>query len=113
MKNYSSDNHYTDKHSGIVYNSAQIERYNSKAKKELFQRQRDEYGYNFCEKCKRNLSGNIILNASHNQSKAWCLKNGEIELIWDLENMEILCQETCHKIKDKLNTQFGKSKHEK
>jgi 5-methylcytosine-specific restriction endonuclease McrA len=59
-----------------------------------------EYEYNFCEQCKQNDCKPI--DVSHTVSRKTAKENGTVELLWDLDNLEILGRR-CHKLKDKLN----------
>ena len=59
-----------------------------------------EYGYNFCEQCKQN--DDKPIDVSHTISRKTAKENGNVEILWDLDNLEILGR-SCHKKKDKLN----------
>ena len=104
MKTYSNTNTHKDKYSQKSYTSAQIESKNAKAKKRLRKIQIETHGYEYCMDCGKN-KNDTYLDVSHQKSKDWCIKNSEIELIWDVNNMRIRCRE-CHKKYDKLNLQF-------
>ena len=84
---------------GNRYTTEQIERKISKAGKLLLELQFIENGYNFCEKCKRN--DDKPIDVSHTISRKKAKENGCVEVLWDLDNLEILGRK-CHKIKDKL-----------
>ena len=84
---------------GNRYTTEQIERKISKAGKLLLELQFIENGYNFCEKCKRN--DDKPIDVSHTISRKKAKENGCVEVLWDLDNLEILGR-LCHKIKDKL-----------
>jgi len=84
---------------GNRYTTDQINRLSDKTAKILLQEQLDDHHYNFCTKCKRNDCKPI--DVSHNVSRNEAKKNGNVEIIWNIENMEILGRR-CHKIKDKL-----------
>ena len=92
-------NTYSDKN-GNRYTTPQIEariKKNALLKLEL---QFVEHGYNFCEHCKQN--DDKPIDVSHTVSRKQAKENGTVELLWDLDNLEILGRK-CHKIKDKLN----------
>ena len=84
---------------GNRYTTDQID---AKSKKTALRKLTDQlvdYGYNFCEECKRNDCKPI--DVSHNVSRKKAKENGNVEIIWDPENMEILGRK-CHQIKDGL-----------
>jgi len=85
---------------GNRYTTSQIESRISKAGKELLDIQFLEHGYNFCTKCKRN--DDKPIDVSHTVSRKEAKENGNVEVLWDLDYLEILGRK-CHKIKDKLN----------
>jgi hypothetical protein len=101
MKKHSDKNHYTDKTSKKRYSSLEIENKNKAAKKLARQMQIDEHGYAFCVKCMRNTNSGDI-DPAHIRSELWCKKNGEIELIFDVDNIQMMCRD-CHREYDKLN----------
>jgi 5-methylcytosine-specific restriction endonuclease McrA len=68
----------------------------------LLQLQKDKYGYNFCEKCKRNDC--LPLDCAHIISVSDCQKQGRSEVAWSVTNMQVLCRK-CHQEFDKLNIQ--------
>jgi len=76
------------------------------AKQKLLSNQLDDYGYNFCERCKINASQGIPLDCSHNVSVKEAQETGQSELAYDVNNMEVLCR-VCHQKKDKLNINYG------
>ncbi len=97
-------NTYSDTN-GRRYTTKQIEsRITNAAKKKLRDQQYDN-GFNFCEKCQRS-TGNY-LDVSHTISRKKAKEDGIVEVLWDLDNLEILCR-TCHQRKDKLDVRFGK-----
>lgn len=95
-------NHYTTS-AGERVSKAEIDKRVRQAKFEKLQAQTIDYGYNFCEDCKRN-EMNTRLDCSHDISVDECQKTGRVELAWDVQNIKIRCRK-CHQIKDKLNLQ--------
>jgi len=91
-------NTYSDSQ-GNRYTTPQIERNIKKSALELLEIQFIEYGYNFCERCKR--SSGTYLDVSHTISRKKAKEDGIVEVLWDLSNLEILCRYH-HKLKDKL-----------
>ena len=91
-------NTYSDSQ-GNRYTTPQIERKIKKSALELLQIQFIEYGYNFCQRCKRNDCKPI--DVSHNISRKQAKEDGIVEVLWDYDNLEILGRR-CHQIKDKL-----------
>lgn len=83
-------NSYKDS-SGQWHKKIEIDRKIRDAKKDKVQSQLDEYGYNFCETCKKG----GILDCSHIISVDDCQKSGRSEIAYDVRNIEILCRE-CH-----------------
>ena len=92
MNTYGSSN-------GQRYTTEQIERKIKKAALELLEMQFIQYGYNFCEHCKRNDCKPI--DVSHTISRKKAKETGIVEVLWDYDNLEILGRR-CHQIKDKL-----------
>ena len=92
MNTYGSSN-------GQRYTTEQIERKIKKAALELLEMQFIQYGYNFCEHCKRNDCKPI--DVSHTVSRKKAKETGIVEVLWDYDNLEILGRR-CHQIKDKL-----------
>lgn len=88
---------------GNRYTTDQIERKIKRAALEKLDIQFMEHGYNFCERCKRNDCRPIDI--SHTVSRKKAKEDGESELLWDLDNLEILGRK-CHKKKDKLDLKF-------
>jgi hypothetical protein len=88
---------------GNGYTTPQIERRITKAGESKLLEQQFEHGFNFCEKCKRNDCNPI--DVSHTISRKYAKENSCVEVLWDLENLEILGRD-CHQIKDKLNLKF-------
>ena len=84
---------------GNRYTTVQINKKSDEAAKLKLQLQFDEYRYNFCEHCKRNDCRPI--DVSHTISRKEAKENGNVEILWDLNNLEILGRK-CHQIKDKL-----------
>ena len=91
-------NTYSDS-KGERYTTPQIERKIKKAALELLELQFIEYGYNFCQCCRRN--DDKPIDVSHTISRKKAKENGNVEVLWDYDNLEILGRK-CHKIKDKL-----------
>lgn len=89
---------YSDSN-GNRYTTSQIETRITKACKIVIELQFIEEGYNFCQKCGQ--SSGTYLDVSHTISRKKAKENGNVELLWDLGNLEILCRK-CHQIKDKL-----------
>lgn len=92
-------NTYSD-NKGNRYTTPQIEVKIKKSALLKLEIQFVEYGYNFCEQCKRNDCKPI--DVSHTVSRKSAKENGTVELLWDLDNLEILGRR-CHQKKDKLN----------
>ena len=92
-------NTYSDSN-GNRYTTNQIEIKIKKSALLLLDIQFLEYGYNFCTKCKRNDCKPI--DVSHTISRKKAKEEGNVEVLWSLDNLEILGRK-CHKIKDKLN----------
>ena len=84
---------------GNSWTTEQINRKSDRAAKDLLQLQLIEYGYNFCQQCKRNDCKPI--DVSHTVSRKKAKENSTVELLWDLSNLEILGRR-CHQKKDKL-----------
>lgn len=91
-------NTYSDS-KGNRYTTSQIDRKSDATAKQLLENQLIEYGYNFCTKCKRNDCKPI--DVSHTISRKQAKDNGTVEVIWDINNQEILGRK-CHAKKDKL-----------
>lgn len=79
-----------------------IDRKVRESKALLLQLQKDKYGYNFCEKCKRNDC--LPLDCAHIISVSDCQKQGRSEYAWSVSNMQVLGRK-CHQEHDKLNIQ--------
>ncbi|WP_233901399.1 hypothetical protein [Tenacibaculum piscium] len=60
----------------------------------------DEYGYNFCENCKR--SNGTYIDCSHDVSVKKAKEIGKTELCFSVDNITMLCRD-CHKKKDGLS----------
>ena len=91
-------NTYSDSN-GKRYTTPQIEARIKKAALIMLHTQRAEFGYNFCQRCKRN--DDKPIDVSHTISRKTAKENGNVEVLWSDENLEILGRK-CHKIKDKL-----------
>ncbi len=100
-------NTYSDSF-GNRYTTPQIERRIKKAALEKLEQQFLGHGYNFCQSCFRNDCKPI--DVSHTISRKQAKEDGCVEVLWDLENLEILGRE-CHKIKDKLNIHGTQIQH--
>jgi len=94
-------NTYSDSN-GNRYTTPQIERRVKKSALILIDLQFMEYGYNFCTKCRRNDCKPI--DVSHTISRKKAKEDGCVEVLWDIDNLEILGRK-CHCKKDKLNIQ--------
>jgi len=92
-------NTYSDSQ-GNRYTTEQIERRIKKSALELLEIQFLEYGYNFCESCKRN--DDKPIDVSHTISRKKAKEDGCVEVLWDLSNLEILGR-LCHVKKDGLS----------
>ena len=86
--------------SGERLNQSTIDNLIRKAKAKKLQNHLDDFGYIFCEKCKK--SGGSYFDCSHNISVKKCKENGETEKAFDVDNITILCR-SCHQKHDKLN----------
>ena len=73
------------------------------AKKQKLFNQIEEFGYNFCEVCKK--SSGVILDCSHDISVKKCQEERKTELAWSVENITIRCR-LCHQKKDGLDLKF-------
>ena len=95
-------NSYTDRHSGKTYTSKEIEVLTAKAKKQKRLKNIERYDAPTCERCfELWVNKDIepldemqykILDCSHIKSVQNCKNYSDIELIFSLENMEILCR---------------------
>lgn len=95
-------NHYFTS-SGQRISKKEIDRKISEAKKLRLQMQINEYGYIFCEVCRRNDCTPV--DCSHNKSVDWCQKNRCVELAWDVNNITPTGR-YCHRKKDGLDLRF-------
>ena len=95
-------NTYSDSQ-GNRFTTPQIEAKIKKSALDVLDMQFLEYGYNFCEKCKRNDCKPI--DVSHTISRKKAKEDGNVDVLWAYDNLEILGR-NCHKIKDKLNIQW-------
>lgn len=86
--------------------TSQIDRKSDESAKELLSEQIDEFGYNFCQECKRNDCKPI--DVAHLVSRKQAKENGNAELCWNKDNMRILGRD-CHKKIDKLILKFNDS----
>ena len=87
---------------GNRYTTEQIEWKIKRAALEKLYIQFLTHGYNFCSKCKRNDCKPI--DVSHTISRKKAKEEGSTELLWDLDNLEILGRR-CHQLKDGLTIQ--------
>ena len=87
---------------GNKYTQSQIDNRIRKAGLEILDLQFLEHGYNFSEECERNDCK--PLDVSHNISRKKAKELKQVELSWDIGNLEVLGRR-CHKRKDKLNIQ--------
>ena len=83
---------------GKRYTTQQIENKMRKTKSLKLEMQFIEYGYNFCEECKRNDCK--PLDCSHDISVKEAKEIGCAELCWDLNNITIRGRK-CHQKHDK------------
>ena len=88
---------------GNRYTTLQIESKIRKAGLLKIELQFIDHGYNFCTKCNSNEDKPI--DVSHTISRKKAKEDGNVELLWDLDNLEILGRR-CHKIKDRLFLRF-------
>ena len=107
---------YRDKNSGKLYTQREINQNINKACRELKEEMFEEHGRLFCHLCKESYEKDgtyktgfesQIIDCSHNKSRRECKNDGEIEKLWDKDNLELICT-LCHREKDKLNLQFTK-----
>ena len=82
---------------GQALSQSQLDRYIRNAKKLKIERQRTEYGYNFCQVCKTNQG---YLDCSHDIPVKWCKDNRQSELCYELINITVRCRD-CHNKHDK------------
>lgn len=74
-----------------------------KAKAEVLDQQIRDYGYNFCEICRR--SSGVILDLAHIVSVDECQKSGYAEKAYQVSNIEVLCR-SCHQERDGLDLRY-------
>jgi len=91
-------NTYSDSN-GKRYTTPQIEQRIKKSALDVLDMQFLEFGYNFCQSCKRNDCKPI--DVSHTISRKKAKEDGCVEVLWNYDNLEILGRR-CHKIKDGL-----------
>jgi len=80
------------------------------AKELKLSQQKDEHGFNFCEKQTEDCDFDEdcrIIDCSHNVSVKVCVELGQAELAYNVKNITILGRK-CHRIKDGLNLKFKK-----
>ena len=90
---------------GERFTQSQIDARIRIAKAKALEMQFDEYGFHFCQNCKRNSSG-TRLDMSHNISVKECKETGRTELAFDFRNLTILCR-LCHSSKDLLTLKWS------
>ncbi len=73
------------------------------AKQTVIDNQKDEYGFNSCEDCKK--SSGVILDCAHYESVDSCQKNGRSEKAYAVGNIRMLCRHH-HEIYDGLDLKF-------
>ena len=95
-------NTYSDS-KGNRYTTIQIEARIKKSALLKLQIQFDDSRYHFCTSCRRNDCKPIDI--SHTVSRKQAKEEGNVEILWDLDNLEILGRK-CHKEKDKLNINY-------
>ena len=88
---------------GSWITKAGIDRKVKDAKRQVLQSQIDNWGYNFCEDCKR--SSGVVFTCAHETSVNECQKNGHSERSFDISNIKIKCLD-CHKLQDGLDLKF-------
>ena len=89
---------------GNRYTTSQIDSRSDKAARELLELQFIDYGYNFCTECNRNDCKPI--DVAHLVSRKQAKENGNVEILWNMDNLKILGRE-CHKKIDKLILKFN------
>lgn len=94
-------NTYSDSN-GKRWTTPQIERKIRVIALEYLDTQFIDNGYNFCERCKKNECK--PLDVSHTISRRSAKEKGNVEVLWQFSNLEILGRK-CHQKKDKLNIQ--------
>lgn len=92
---------------GIGISKDVIDRKVRKAKAQVLEDQKTEYGYNFCQQCAR--SSGTRFDCAHTFSVDKCQKERMVEVAWSPKNIRILCRE-CHKKQDGLDLKFNKIK---
>jgi len=102
------NHHFTS--DGERVSQSTIDSRTREAKAQVLQNQLDEYGYNFCEDCKKNANAAGKLDCSHDISVKKAKESGRTELCWELSNIKIRCRK-CHQELDKLNLQFYNNEH--
>jgi len=84
---------------GNRYTTTQIEWRIKRAALLILDLQFIEFGYNFCQECKEN--NDKPIDVSHTISRKKAKEDGCVEILWDIDNLEILGRQ-CHKRKDRL-----------
>ena len=84
---------------GNRWTTEQIDRKSAETAKQLLEDQLIEYGYNFCEVCKRNDCKPI--DVAHLVSRKEAKESGMAELCWSEDNQKIMGRK-CHQKHDKL-----------
>jgi len=80
---------------GTMVSKQYIDRKVTQAKKQKVQEMYDENGFTFCERTKRSDSPTDV---SHIISVRMCQAEGQSEIAWDLDNLEILTRDEHMKI---------------
>lgn len=83
---------------------SEIDKKVRKAKEQKIQNMIDDFGYVFCEDCKRNDCKPI--DCSHEISVKEAQESGRAELAWDVNNIKMRGRK-CHQKHDKLHIQKG------
>ena len=89
---------------GKMYTRAQVERKNRINKADVIMQTIMEDGFISCRRCGR--AAGMPLDCAHIISVKEALETGRAELVWDKDNVIILCRE-CHQEHDKSNLQWS------
>lgn len=76
------------------------------AKRKVLAAQKEDSGYIFCTKCRRN--DDVPLDCAHIESVDSCIKNGYCEKAYNVNNITILGRK-CHQKFDGLDLKFSKN----
>ena len=99
MNNISKTNKYYDS-SGNSYTQSKINSNITKAKAQKIDNMNLEYGFIFCEDCKKNSSCGESIDCSHDISVQKAKNERLVELCWNVNNITMRCR-TCHRKYDK------------